>query len=66
MQDTHLGLHTLEATKQNNTYRTALWTGNHLQVTLIAWSRRYDNERCNDMYNFVVNKIEAVQTYVFT
>lgn len=25
-----------EATKQNNTYRTALWTGNHLQVTLVS------------------------------
>ena len=24
------------ATKQNNTYRTALWTGNHLQVTLMS------------------------------
>lgn len=24
-----------EATKQNTTYRTALWTGNHLQVTLM-------------------------------
>lgn len=23
-----------QATKQNNTFRTALWTGNHLQVTL--------------------------------
>jgi mannose-6-phosphate isomerase-like protein (cupin superfamily) len=25
-----------EAKKQNNTYRTALWTGNHLQVTLMS------------------------------
>ncbi|MEH6939543.1 cupin domain-containing protein [Bacillus sp. JJ664] len=25
-----------EATKQNNTYRTALWTGNHIQVTLMS------------------------------
>lgn len=25
-----------EATKQNNTYRTALWTGNNLQVTLVS------------------------------
>lgn len=25
-----------EATKQNNNYRTALWTGNHLQVTLMS------------------------------
>lgn len=25
-----------EATKQNNTFRTALWTGNHLQVTLMS------------------------------
>lgn len=25
-----------EATKNNNTYRTALWTGNHLQVTLMS------------------------------
>ncbi|PLS15829.1 cupin domain-containing protein [Bacillus sp. M6-12] len=25
-----------EATKQNNTYRTVLWTGNHLQVTLMS------------------------------
>ncbi|KOS69701.1 cupin [Lysinibacillus contaminans] len=25
-----------EATKQNNTYRTALWTGTHLQVTLMS------------------------------
>lgn len=24
------------ATKQNNTFRTALWTGNHLQVTLMS------------------------------
>jgi mannose-6-phosphate isomerase-like protein (cupin superfamily) len=24
------------ATKQNNTYRTALWTGKHLQVTLMS------------------------------
>ena len=25
-----------EASKQNNTYRTALWTGPHLQVTLMS------------------------------
>ncbi|MBU5483294.1 cupin domain-containing protein [Clostridium sp. MSJ-11] len=25
-----------EATKQNNNYRTALWTGDHLQVTLMS------------------------------
>ncbi|WP_025682273.1 MULTISPECIES: cupin domain-containing protein [Paenibacillus] len=25
-----------QATKQNNTYRTALWTGKHLQVTLMS------------------------------
>ncbi|GAA0725118.1 cupin domain-containing protein [Clostridium malenominatum] len=25
-----------EATKQNNTFRTALWTGEHLQVTLMS------------------------------
>jgi mannose-6-phosphate isomerase-like protein (cupin superfamily) len=25
-----------EATKQNNTYRTAIWTGTHLQVTLMS------------------------------
>lgn len=25
-----------EATKQNNTFRTAIWTGNHLQVTLMS------------------------------
>lgn len=25
-----------EAAKQNNTYRTALWTGNHFQVTLMS------------------------------
>ncbi len=25
-----------EATKQNNTFRTALWTGNHLQVTFMS------------------------------
>ncbi len=25
-----------EATKQNNNYRTALWTGNNLQVTLMS------------------------------
>lgn len=25
-----------EATKQNHTYRTALWTGHHLQVTLMS------------------------------
>ena len=25
-----------KATKQNNNYRTALWTGNHLQVTLMS------------------------------
>lgn len=25
-----------EATKQNNKYRTALWTGNHLQLTLMT------------------------------
>lgn len=25
-----------QATKQNNTYRTALWTGEHLQVTLMS------------------------------
>lgn len=25
-----------EAARQNNTYRTALWTGNHLQVTLMS------------------------------
>ncbi|WP_245843859.1 cupin domain-containing protein [Oceanobacillus rekensis] len=25
-----------DAAKQNNTFRTALWTGNHLQVTLMS------------------------------
>lgn len=25
-----------EVTKQNNTFRTALWTGNHLQLTLMS------------------------------
>ncbi len=25
-----------QATEQNNTFRTALWTGNHLQVTLMS------------------------------
>ncbi|MEI5906982.1 cupin domain-containing protein [Bacillus spongiae] len=25
-----------EVTKQNNTYRTVIWTGNHLQVTLMS------------------------------
>ncbi|MFD1779419.1 cupin domain-containing protein [Fredinandcohnia salidurans] len=25
-----------EATKQNNTYRTAIWTGTHLQLTLMS------------------------------
>lgn len=25
-----------EATKQNNTFRTALWTGNHFQLTLMS------------------------------
>ncbi len=25
-----------EATRQNNTFRTALWTGNHLQLTLMS------------------------------
>lgn len=25
-----------EVTKRNNTFRTALWTGNHLQVTLMS------------------------------
>lgn len=25
-----------DATKENNNYRTALWTGNHLQVTLMS------------------------------
>nr|WP_242943123.1 cupin domain-containing protein [Hydrogenoanaerobacterium saccharovorans] len=25
-----------KATKQNNNYRTALWTGNHLQLTLMS------------------------------
>lgn len=25
-----------EATKQNETFRTALWTGNHLQLTLLS------------------------------
>ncbi|WEK55941.1 MAG: cupin domain-containing protein [Candidatus Cohnella colombiensis] len=25
-----------QATKQNNTYRTAIWTGKHLQVTLMS------------------------------
>lgn len=25
-----------QATKQNNTYRTAIWTGDHLQVTLMS------------------------------
>ncbi len=31
-----LVLNTEKATKQNNTFRTALWTGNHLQVTLMS------------------------------
>lgn len=25
-----------QATKQNNTYQTALWTGNHFQLTLMS------------------------------
>lgn len=29
-------LNIAEATKQNNNYRTALWTGKHLQVTLMS------------------------------
>ena len=28
------------ATKQNNTYRTALWTGEHLQITLSEYKSR--------------------------
>ncbi|XXM72676.1 cupin domain-containing protein [Lysinibacillus sphaericus] len=31
-----LALNINEAAKQNNTYRTALWTGKHLQVTLMS------------------------------
>jgi mannose-6-phosphate isomerase-like protein (cupin superfamily) len=31
-----LALNINEAAKQNNTYRTALWTGEHLQVTLMS------------------------------
>jgi hypothetical protein len=31
-----LALNINEASKQNNTYRTALWTGEHLQVTLMS------------------------------
>lgn len=31
-----------EATKQNNNYRTAIWTGNHLQVTLMSIKVRED------------------------
>jgi mannose-6-phosphate isomerase-like protein (cupin superfamily) len=31
-----------EATKQNNTYRTALWTGTHLQLTLMSLNRGED------------------------
>lgn len=31
-----------KATKQNNTYRTALWTGEHLQVTLMSINVRED------------------------
>ena len=29
-------MHINEVTKQNNNFRTALWTGNHLQVTLMS------------------------------
>lgn len=31
-----------QATKQNNTYRTALWTGKHFQVTLMSINVRDD------------------------
>lgn len=31
-----LAININNVTKQNNTYRTALWTGNHLQVTLMS------------------------------
>lgn len=31
-----------KATKQNNTFRTALWTGKHLQVTLMSINPRED------------------------
>lgn len=31
-----------QATKQNNTFRTALWTGNHLQLTLMSILPRED------------------------
>lgn len=31
-----------EATKQNNTFRTALWTGDHLQLTLMSINVRQD------------------------
>ncbi len=31
-----------KATVQNNTYRTALWTGNHLQLTLMSIDVRED------------------------
>ncbi|MFD0961173.1 cupin domain-containing protein [Paenibacillus chungangensis] len=31
-----------EAAKQNNTYRTALWTGGHLQVTLMSINKGED------------------------
>jgi len=31
-----------KATKQNDTFRTALWTGNHLQLTLMSINMRED------------------------
>lgn len=36
MDQNHLLLISMKQQKQNNTYRTALWTGKHLQVTLMS------------------------------
>ncbi|HBD86020.1 MAG TPA: cupin domain-containing protein, partial [Clostridiales bacterium] len=43
-----------QATKQNNAFRTALWTGNHLQLTLMSISPGEDigleNHPDNDQF----------------
>lgn len=53
-----------EATKQNNTFRTALWTGKHLQLTLMSINVGEDIglEMHNDLDQFI--RIEEGQGIV--
>ncbi|GAA3323244.1 hypothetical protein GCM10020331_046330 [Ectobacillus funiculus] len=57
-----------EAAKQNNTFRTALWTGNHLQVTLMSIKVGEDiglEIHPNlDQFFYVLNKVKGLFEWV--